>query len=132
MPRINRDLAHNVAQAVLKNPAATTATFTGSGVDTAGYEAVACLFQTGAYTDGTHTPKLQDSDDNSTFADVAAANLIGSFTAVSGAGQQNAIQEVGYIGGRRYIRLVVTVSGATTGAVYGAIALLAGARNLPA
>lgn len=127
-----RDLAHRIAEQVLKNPSATIATFTGTGVDLSGFESAACLFQVGAWTDGTHTPKLQDSPDNSTWADVTAGNLIGSFTAVSGAGQQNAIQEVGYIGSQRWLRLVVTVAGATTGAVYGAAVVQGNARNLPA
>lgn len=76
-------------------------------------------FEFGAYTDGTHTPKLQDSADNSTFADVAAGDQVGTLTAVSSSAGQNATQSVSYIGSKRYVRGVITTSGTTTGAIIG-------------
>ncbi len=114
-----RDLKSNIDVAQSLAPAARTASANGSAVDLEGYDSAVGEFSAGAWTDGTHTPKLQDSDDNVTYTDVDAAYLQGSFTAVSGAGQQNAAQRVGYIGGKRYVRGVVTVAGATTGALSG-------------
>lgn len=96
-------------------PAARTATTNGTGVDLQGVRKGWFLYETGAWTDGTHTPKLQESSDNSSFSDVAAADLDGSFTAISSSAGQNATQVVGYLGMKRYIRLVVTRSGTTTG-----------------
>ncbi len=101
-------------------PGAKTSTATGTGVDlanvTENFFGVFC----GTRTDGTHTPKLQDSADNSTFADVAAADQVGTFAAIA----SNVSQLVSYIGSKQYVRVVSTVSGATTGAVYGAYALV--------
>jgi hypothetical protein len=50
---------------------------------------------------------------------VGTADLSGAFTAVSGTAGQNAIQRVGYIGAKRYVRGFVTVAGATTGMLCG-------------
>jgi hypothetical protein len=120
-----RDLKNNIDAALSLSPAARTATANGAGVDLQGYEAAAALVQFGTWTDGTHTPSLQESDDNSSFTTVAAADLTGAFTAVSSGGGSNTVQRVGYIGAKRYVRGVLTVSGATTGAV-SAIAIVRG------
>lgn len=128
---IIKDLAHNVEVSSIINVAAKTATTTSSGIDLstlAEGEANAVLIVVGAWTDGTHTPKIQDSPDNVTFTDYTP--IVGSFTAIAGSGQQNATQLVNYNGGQRYIRVVVTVSGATTGAIYGAYLVQANPRTL--
>lgn len=113
-------------------PGAKTATATGTGVDTSTFESVAVIIDSGAWTDGSHTPKLQDSADNSTFADVTAANLDGTFTAITSSGTASQVYKVGYKGAQRYVRAVVTVSGATTGAVYGAAIVLSDPHVVPA
>lgn len=97
-------------------PAALTSTSTGTGVDLANYGSVWVVFPAGTKTDGTHTPKLQDSADDSTYADVASTDQVGTLVAIT----SNSQQKVGYVGSKRYLRAVVTVSGATTGAIYGA------------
>lgn len=96
-------------------PAARTATNNGTTIDLADVNQNEIVYYTGVWTDGTHTPKLQDSPDNSTWTDVTAANQVGSFTAVSSSAGQNAFQAVSYIGPQRYVRLVITRSGTTTG-----------------
>ena len=104
-------------------PGAKTASVTGTGVDLQGFDSALVLIDVGAWTDGSHTPKLQESDDNSTFTDVAAGDLDGSFTAITASGNGSQVYQVGYIGKKRYIRVYVTISGTTTGAVYGAAIL---------
>jgi len=116
-----RDFAHDLGPVPSLAPAARAANATGSSVDLLGYGAAAVLAGFGAWTDGTHTPKLQESDNNTTWADVAAIDQTGTFAAVSSAAGQNAVQKVSYIGNRRYIRAVLTVAGATTGAVSGVL-----------
>ena len=101
-------------------PAARTATANGSGVDLQNFGAAVAVITFGAYTDGTHAIKLQESDDNSAFTDVAAAQVDGSNPSVSGAGGASQTYRLGYLGTKRYLRVVATVSGTTTGAVYGA------------
>lgn len=116
-------------QAVMTSlaPAARTASANGTGVDMASFATITLALVVGAITDGTHTPKMQESDDNSTFTDVAAGDLIGSFTALAA----NTNQRVGYKGAKRYLRAVSTVSGATTGGVYAAVFLCGSARKKP-
>lgn len=111
-------------------PAARNATANGTGVDlqASGGGAVVELIP-GAWTDGTHAFKLQDSADNSTFTDVAASEVDGSFTSITAA--TTTVQRVAYLGSKRYIRVVATVTGATTGAIYGAIVSRSPGRVLP-
>jgi hypothetical protein len=131
---VNKDFDKSIAVAHSIVPAAKTATATGSAVDLVGFDAAVAVISSGVITDGTHTPKLQESDaSGSGFADVAAGDLSGAFTAMATGGGNggSAIQEVGYLGAKRYIKVVVTVSGATTGGVYGASIVKGKPRTLP-
>lgn len=102
-------------------PAARTASANGTGANLQGYNSAMAVFECGALTDGTHTPKLQESDDNSSYSDVAAADYVGGSapTALSA----NTVARYGYIGTKQYVRAVMTVAGATTGAVTSAVIL---------
>ena len=108
-------------------PAARIATTNGTGVDTANYSAVVVIFEMGAITDGTHTPSIQESDDNATFTNVAAAAQLGTLSAMAA----NTVQKAGYIGTKRYVRPVLTIAGATTGAVSSAIVVGGNCRKAP-
>ena len=100
----------------------------GTGVDLVGtgnfFRSAMLLTIAGAITDGTHTFKLQESDDNSTFTDVGAADLSGSLTAVTTA-NASSVQRQSYTGSKRYLRAVVTTSGATTGGNTAAVIIMA-------
>lgn len=111
-----RDLKSNIDQVQSLAPAARTASANGTGADLRGYDGATVLFNVGTITDGTHTPSVEESDDNTTFSAVAAADLIGSLSALA----SSTPQRVGYRGTKRYIRAVSTVAGATTGGVYAA------------
>lgn len=108
-------------------PAARTATANGTGVDLANFHSATIAFIVGTITDGTHTPSVQESDDNSTFTAVAAADLIGTLANLA----SNTNQRVGYRGTKRYVRAVTTVSGATTGGVYAGVVARGDARKQP-
>lgn len=110
------DLKNNADVAQSLAPATRTASANGGGVDLQGYEAAMVVFDAGTITDGTHTPSLEESDDDSTYTAVAAGDLDGSFADLA----SNGIQRVGYTGAKRYVRAVITVSGATSGGTYGA------------
>lgn len=112
-----RDTNLNSAQD--NEPQKVTATITGAGADLAGYDGALIEFNFGAITDGTHTPSVEDSPDNSTWTAVDASLLVGSLTEVTSSSGGGAVQSVGYIGGQRYVRSVVTVAGATDGGIYG-------------
>ncbi|PWV66006.1 hypothetical protein [Plasticicumulans acidivorans] len=111
-----RDQSQNLSVAASLVPAARTATANGTGIDLQGFRAATVIVSAGTITDGTHTPKVQESDDNSAWTDVDAADLTGLLVAIISA----SVQEVGYRGLKRYLRVVSTVSGATTGGVYSA------------
>lgn len=116
-----RDLHNNISPLLGLSPAVRAATANGSTVDTQGFGSAAFVVMFGAYTDGTHTPSAQHSDDGSNWTNCVAADLDGVFTAVNGAGGANTVQRVGYLANRRYVRVVMTVAGATTGAASTAI-----------
>jgi hypothetical protein len=122
-----RDLENAIDIAQSLAPAARTATANGTGVDLANYDGAVVVFAVGTITDGTHTPKIQESDDNSTFTDVAAADQIGTFANLA----SSTPQKVGYVGSKRYLRAVSTVTSATTGGVYGAVVVRGYARKQP-
>lgn len=67
------------------------------------------------------TPKLQacDTTEGDDFTDVAAADIDGAFAAVKAATADSTIQRIAYIGGKRYIRVVLTYTG--TGITAGVI-----------
>ncbi|MGM0882604.1 MAG: hypothetical protein ACQEXQ_16375 [Bacillota bacterium] len=114
------------AQTILA-PAARTASLNGTGVDLQGFEAATIVLHVGTITDGTHAVAAQESDDNTTFTAVAAADLIGTLSNLA----TNTNQRVGYKGTKRYVRVATTVSGATTGGVYGALVIRGLARKQP-
>jgi len=127
-----RDLRNAVDAAHSLEPAVrATGTLNGAGVDLQGYNAAAMLVYFGAYTNGTHTPSLEHSDDNSSFSSVSAGELEGSFTAVSSSAGVNTTQRVGYKGGKRYLRAVMTVAAGATGAASSAIILRGKAGQEP-
>lgn len=129
---MERDLVSNVDAARSLSPAARNASANGVGVDLQGYDSAMAVVQFGTWTDGTHTPSLEHSDDNSAFTNCVTDGVQqGAFTPVSGAGGSNTTQRVGYSGGKRYVRVVQTVSGATTGAVTSALILRGSPHRAP-
>lgn len=106
----------DVGTAVIRNGNAAT---NGAGADLTGYNGAAVLFASGVLTDGSVACKVQESDDNSSWADAAAADIVGGSNAATLAATDDSIvRELGYIGKKRYIRGVMTQSGATTGGYY--------------
>lgn len=113
------------------------ATVNGTGVDKAdpsggydGFTTCVMVAVAGTITDGTHTIVLQDSDDNATFAAAAATDIQGGPIAWTTANANN-VAEIGYTGGKRYVRASVTTAGATSGGTFGAIFILGGETSTP-
>ena len=81
----------------------TNTTTAGVEVDTQGFESVTVVTMTGARTDGTVTPLLQESDVTATYSgSVADEDLIG-LEADAALSLLNARSRFGYIGKKRYI-----------------------------
>jgi len=127
-----RDLARNVKVEQTLAPAArTNGTANGTGIDLRGFDSAMIVVSFGACADGTHTPSVQHSMDDTTYTNAAASDLDGSFTAVTSSSGSNAVQAVGYIGPQRYVRAVITTSGATSGALSAACVIAGNPRNAP-
>jgi hypothetical protein len=104
-------------------PKAITVTTNGTALDLSATDADAIVFNPGVWTDGTHALSLQDSPDNATWTNVTAANQVGTLTSITST-PTAVVQQVSYIGPQRYLRPVVTVSGATTGVVLDVFAVV--------
>lgn len=127
-----RDLLRNSFVSTSLAPAArVNGTATGNAVDLLGYDGAMVAVAFGSYADGTHTPSLQHSADGSSYSAVAASDLDGAFTAVSSGAGANTAQQVGYIGSSRYLKVVMTTTGATTGALSAASVIAGYPRNAP-
>lgn len=101
-------------------PIAVTSTKTGTAIDLANCIENVVLFNFGLWTDGTHTPSLTYSGTAGgagTYTACAAADIVGTASAVSSTATAAAAQKLSYIGPYRYIKPLITVAGATTGAV---------------
>src|SRR5262245_54930475 len=98
-----RDLASNIGPVQAVAPAVLAATTTSNGIDLLGFDSAALVINTGAIAgSGNFTAKLQESDDDSDYDDVAAGDLIGSFPASLAA---DSVVKVGYIGTKRYLKV---------------------------
>ena len=85
---------------------------TGTAIDRQGSDGLEIIFQVGAYTDGSVTPLIEESDNNSDYTAVADADLTNTeaSAALSAAGVSN----IGYVGFKRYVKATaVTAAGST-------------------
>lgn len=127
-----RDLTHNIDVTLSLNATDRTASTNGTGVDLQGAEEAVVVFTFGTWTDGTHTPSIEESDTlGSGYAAVAAGDMTAStLAAVSAGGGSNTVQTVGYKGAKRFIRAVMTCAGTTTGAESGANVIRSRKRHI--
>ncbi len=103
------------AQTIVPGSQGIVASFglTGTAVDVLGKQVIVNLVSGANGAGGSVAAKIQESDDNITWADWTG----GAFTTVTEA-NDNAVQELEYTGGKRYVRVVATVAGAAC--VFGA------------
>ena len=142
-----KDLCNNIAIALSYKGTTTTAAANGTGVDLQGYESAVLGIITGAEGDTLSSSvffeiSLEHSDDNSTFTDVAQADIVdgtissgGIFLKLDGTAGGNPdtageIFRVGYRGGKRYIRVVLAKTGThSNGTPLGAFVIKSHARH---
>lgn len=109
-------------------------TATGTTVDLRGFDGAVIVVSFGAYTDGTHTPSVLQSVDGVTFTactygtDLDASTNLSAVNSSAGA---NTVQQIGYIGSQRYLQVVMTTTGATSGAASAASVIAGYPRNAP-
>jgi hypothetical protein len=142
-----KDLSNNISPAVSIINAVKTAAGNGTGVDLQGYESATVLVDVGAEGDTLSSSvyfevSLEESDDNSTFTDVAQAGVIdgtidsgGIFLKLDGTtggdpDTTGGIFRIGYVGGKRYIRVVLAKTGThSNGTPIGAMVVRGDARH---
>lgn len=131
-----QDQYHSIKDVAALAPQAITSNteVDGASVDRTGWEAVTFSYQVGSYSDGDFTITIQHADDDGagspdTWADVADADLLGTEAgaALSAAG----IGRIGYIGGKKWVRIQVAGASVTSGASVSATAILGMGRHLP-
>ena len=142
-----QDLSNNINPAVSIINAVKTAAANGTGVDLQGYERATVLVDVGAEGDTLSSSvhfeiSLEESDDDSTYTDVAQADIVdgtidsgGIFLKLDGTAGGNPdtageIFRVGYRGGKRYIRVVLAKTGThSNGTPLGAFIVKSHARS---
>ena len=103
----------------------------GVEVDTQGYESVTIEVITGARTDGTVTPLLQESDVSGSYSgSVADEDLIGLEADAALLTAQSRTR-FGYIGKKRYVRVSLVSTSVTTGLTAGASVILGHPKTAP-
>lgn len=139
-----RDLANNLGAKVLLPAATYDADNTPAAVDISGFGSCMILIEvgTGGITfSGTNKVeyKLTHSSDNSTYEAVTQADILlatvgtgGIIKSLTAAHASADVTKVGYIGGRRYLKLLADFSGTHgTGTPMSAVAVLGNADFLP-
>jgi hypothetical protein len=118
---VTKDL-HNqisVGVAIALTAVADGEDVTGVAIDRQGSDGLEIIFQVGAYTDGSVTPLIEESDDDVTYTAVADANLTN--TEASAVLSAAGVSSIGYVGWKRYVKAsAVTAAGSTlsVGATY--------------
>ena len=107
-----REIKNSVSPAQSLPSANRTASANGDEVDLKGFDSAVAIADIGLWQDGSHLFKLQETDTPGTgYSDVAAADLVGAFVAVTSLTTDGMNQRVAYIGNKRYIRVVSIQSG---------------------
>lgn len=128
---VNRDLVNDVGAKLALAPAVRTATTNGGTIDLRGFDSAAIVVATGTVTDGSYTVTLEESSDASAWTAVAADDYLITSSVAIAATDDNAVRRFGYRGNLRYIRVVLTATGATSGGAFSAVAVLGHADKAP-
>lgn len=120
-----RDIKNNLNVVQSLVPAARSAAANGTGADLRGYDGAMAIVDVGAVSGTTpsFTFALEESADDSSYAAVAASDLLGAFIAVTTGSQ---VQRVGYIGAKRYLRVAITAVTGTSPAATCAATIVRG------
>tara|TARA_R100001443_G_scaffold19422_3_gene30991 strand:+ start:10114 stop:10548 length:435 start_codon:yes stop_codon:yes gene_type:complete len=119
-----RDISNRTVAVATQVPAVVTADANGTGVDLQGFESAMVVVNTGAEGDTLSSSVkfdfiLEDSDDDSTYTAVTSSTSVtegsvdssGIFLTLDANGETPQISQIGYIGGKRYIRCKIDATG---------------------
>lgn len=129
----------NTTQSVLPAAARTNGTVSGTGVDLGNFDGALAVIHAGVITDGSHVVTIEESPDNSVWAAVGAAGKVDADrdgivepTLTTGGGNGGSrVHEIGYVGSRRFLRVKIVTSGATSGGFIDAVVVRGHARKQP-
>ena len=130
-----RDLKHSIAIDESLNAIVKAADTNCTAIDQQGFSSVTHVVNVGAngitFSSSNKVDiKLEDSDDNSSFSAVtsnthvvgATVDSSGIFQTIDADGDCNAVYAIGYVGGKRYSRVVLDFSGTHgTGTIFGVV-----------
>jgi hypothetical protein len=133
-----KDISNNLKIANSVLPLLRTADVNGTGVDTQDSVGVACVGHVGTSGDTLSGSvylalEVEHSDDNSTWADCADADIdaavtganTGTFAKIDDAAEDDAVYKCNYIGSKRYVRVVGNLVGThTNGISFSAVVML--------
>lgn len=124
---VTKDLHNDISitTAIALTAVANGEDVAGVSIDRQGSDGLEFIFQVGAYTDGSVTPLIEESDDDSTFTAVADADLTN--TEASAALSAAGVSKIGYVGSKRYVKATAVTAAASTLSV-GATAIKYGLR----
>jgi len=136
---MKRDFKNNIAINTLLEAQDLVHTDTLSEIlDTVEMQGVLLAVAVGALTGVTVanylTPILQESDTTAgdDFTDVATGNMIGAFTKIDAATEDSVVQQVGYKGGKRYVRVSLDYTGTgITAGIVGVFGLVGMGKEAP-
>jgi len=112
---------------------ATDTTTAGLIIDTLGYESIMFAMITGVLTDGDYLAVLHDGD-TSNLADAAVVSgddLLGTLPNFDADTDDATVGRFGYRGKKRYVRVSVTSSSTSTGALVAVLATLGHPKTVP-
>jgi len=136
-----RDLANSIAAVASLDAAVRTADTDGATVDLQGFESATVVAMIGAEGDTLDASNyvefvLQHSDDDSTWSAVADADVVegsvssGAFSLHDDAAEAPAVATIGYVGGKRYVRVNDARTGThTNGTATSAVVIKGHARH---
>lgn len=129
------DLHNNVNGAVALASAIinSNTTTVGEIIDTAGFDSLEFIIQSGTITDGAYAFLLEEGDaaNLSDAAAVSADETLGDLVGFVAA-DDDTVKRVGSIGKKRYQRLSIVSTGVTTGvSLMGGVAVQSHARYMP-
>ncbi|MEC4836875.1 hypothetical protein [Mycobacteroides chelonae] len=128
---------HNntLARLALASAARTNGAANGVAIDVNqfnnNFRDIAFVITTGTITDGSVAVTVEESDQSgSGFAAVDSSRVLGTLPTIAAA-DDDTVLSFGVRPTKRYVRLVATTSGATTGGVFSAVAVLGNGGKSP-
>lgn len=114
-----RDGVHGIDAVSLLEPLSHVADADSLGLDTVENDSATILVNLGDTVDAGFEAALEESDDNITFAAIVDPTLDVIGDTVPTGGTVDTVFKLGYVGNKRYVRVALTIPGATKVGVVG-------------